>query len=242
VVQDVFLTVFKGIGTFTKDGQPRAFRRWLYAITRYTVLNYWRKQRKAHMSASWIDEAPDSGPPPDDSSGSRPGPDPRTLLESVLSDWGAFCRLRIDKHSAEEVAKELGIPARELDLAMSRVEKRLREEDEDGVPVGILVLRGLLELIELKLGDRRFRAFRRVAVDGCSVEYVADELTREANELSKEVGSVPKKSISVGSVHTAISKVRTCVKQEFKALGLPLDEGKMAATDRAAVTQSEVTS
>jgi RNA polymerase sigma factor (sigma-70 family) len=232
VVQEVFLTVFKDIGTFTKDGQPRAFRRWLYAITRYKVLNYWKKQRKAHVSASWIDEAPDSGPPPDDSSGSRP--DPRTLLESVLSDWVAFSKRVIEKHPAEEVAKELGIPAYEVDLAVSRVLKRLREEDEDGVPVGVLVLRGLLEQIEPEFKDHTFRAFRRVAVDGCPVEYVA-------NELTKEVGCVHP-AISVGSVHTAISRVRKRLKQEFKALGLPLDEGKMVAADRAAVTQSEVTS
>jgi DNA-directed RNA polymerase specialized sigma24 family protein len=206
VVQDVFLAVFKDIGTFTKDGQPGAFRRWLYTITRYTVLNYWKKQRKAHVSASPIDEAPDSGPPPDNSSGPRPGPDPRTLLESVLYDWVTFSKRVIEKHPADEVAKELGIPACEVDLAVSRVLKRLREEDEDGVPVGVLVLRGLLELIELRgeFEHQTFRAFRRVAVDGCPVEYVANEL-----------------GMKVGSVHTAISRVRASLKEEFKALGLP---------------------
>jgi RNA polymerase sigma factor (sigma-70 family) len=225
VIQEVFLTVFEDIGTFTKDGKPRAFRRWLYAITRYKVLNYWKKQRNAHVSASWIDEAPDSGPPPDDSSASRP--DPRTLLESVLSDWIAFSKRVIEKHSAEEVARELGIPPSEVALAVSRVLKRLREEDEDGVPVGVLVLRGLLELIELRpeFEAQTFRAFRRVAVDGCPVDYVANELR-----------------MKVGSVHTAISRVRKRLKQEFKALGLALDEGKTAATDRAAVPHSEVTS
>jgi DNA-directed RNA polymerase specialized sigma24 family protein len=204
VVHEVFLTVFEGIGTFTKDGKPRAFRRWLYAITRYKVLNYWRKQRKAPVSVGVIDEAPDPCPPPDDSSGCRP--DPRTLLESVLSDWVAFSKRVIEKQPAEEVAKELGIPACEVDLAVSRVLKRLGEEDEDGVPVGVLVLRGLLELIERRpeFEDQTFRAFRRVAVDGCPVECVANELR-----------------MNVGSVHTAISRVRASLKREFKALGLP---------------------
>jgi hypothetical protein len=110
-------------------------------------------------------------------------------------------------------------------LAVSRVLKRLHEEDEDGVPVGVLVLRGLLELIERDFKDHTFRAFTRVAVDGCPVEYVANELKK-----------------TVGCVHTDVSRVRTCLKREFKALGLPLDEGKMVAADRAVVSQSEVTS
>src|SRR5262249_12628650 len=41
VGQEVFLTVFKRISRFTKDGKPAAFRRWLYAITNYKVLEYW---------------------------------------------------------------------------------------------------------------------------------------------------------------------------------------------------------
>jgi RNA polymerase sigma-70 factor, ECF subfamily len=41
VVQEVFLMVFKEIRTFTKDGEPAAFRRWLHTITRYKVLEYW---------------------------------------------------------------------------------------------------------------------------------------------------------------------------------------------------------
>jgi RNA polymerase sigma-70 factor (ECF subfamily) len=218
VVQEVFLTVFEDIGTFTKDGEPRAFRRWLYAITRYKVLSYWKKQRKAHVNPSCIDEAADSGPPPDDSSGPRP--DPRTLLESVLRDWIAFSKRVFEKHPAEEVAKELDIPACDVELAVSRVMKRLHEEDEDGVPVGVLVLRGLLEQIEPKSKDHTFRAFRRVAIDGCPVEYVANELTKEAKELSKEAGS-DHTAISVGSIHTAVSRWRARLKREFKALGLP---------------------
>jgi RNA polymerase sigma factor (sigma-70 family) len=37
VIQKVFKTVFMKIRTFTKDGKPGAFRRWLYSITDFKV-------------------------------------------------------------------------------------------------------------------------------------------------------------------------------------------------------------
>jgi RNA polymerase sigma-70 factor (ECF subfamily) len=152
VVHEVFMTVFKKIKTFTKDGQPAAFRRWLYAITRYKVLEYWgdpaRKFDGRGGSTSLIDNIPDPDPIPDDSSGSPPkdclrevaedGVSVRVLLRRILelirpkfgSTWDAFWEYAVEGRPAEDVAKELGIKRGAVYTAKSRVLKRLREEAE----------------------------------------------------------------------------------------------------------------
>jgi RNA polymerase sigma factor (sigma-70 family) len=80
VDQEVFLTVFKRIRRFTKDGKPAAFRRWLYAITFYEVLEYW-KNRSPEFDGrggdeSWIDKLADRRLSPDASEKAQPAPPP----------------------------------------------------------------------------------------------------------------------------------------------------------------------
>jgi RNA polymerase sigma-70 factor (ECF subfamily) len=148
VVQEVFLTVFKGIKTFTKkDEKPAAFRRWLYAITRFKVCEYWAARSRFHHEIVWseIDDVPATDPP---------------------------------------------------------------SEDEDGVPVRVLLLRGLVELIRLDFEDRTFQAFWRIAVDGCRGGEVAEEL-----------------DMKVGAVYTAKSRVLKRLHEEFKALGFDSSNG-----------------
>jgi RNA polymerase sigma-70 factor (ECF subfamily) len=146
VVQEVFLKVFNRLGTFTKDGKPAAFRRWLYAITRYKVLEYWRRARQAGPAAKdgngiRIDDIPDPDPPPDDSSEVAEDRVPervvllRRLLDVIRREfetrtWDAFWRVAGLGHSAGEVAKELGMRVGAVYTAKSRVLKRLREEAE----------------------------------------------------------------------------------------------------------------
>ena len=90
----------------------------------------------------------------------------------------------------------------------------------------VLLGRRLLELIHLEFGDRTIKAFWMFAVEGRRAEHVAEELGFK----------------TVGAVYTAKSKVWKRLKQELKAQGLLLDEGKTVAADGAAVTQREVTS
>jgi RNA polymerase sigma-70 factor (ECF subfamily) len=90
----------------------------------------------------------------------------------------------------------------------------------------VLLGRRLLELIHLEFGDRTIKAFWMFAVEGRRAEHVAEELGFK----------------TVGAVYTAKSKVWKRLKQELKAQGLLLDEGKTVAADGASVTQREVTS
>jgi RNA polymerase sigma factor (sigma-70 family) len=226
VVQEVFIFVFKGIKSFTKDGMPAAFRRWLYAITRFKVLEYWAARApRPDGSGRRIADDPDTVPPPDDAGGSVNLPDLHHLLELIRPDWDAFWRCAVEERSAVDVAKELGISPCAVETAVSKVLKCLREEDEDGVPVRVLLLRSLVELIKLDFGDRTFQAFWRVAADGFS-----------AGEVALELG------MNVGTVHTAKSRVLKRLREEFKALGFDSSDGDVVTADVAVVVQHEVTS
>jgi DNA-directed RNA polymerase specialized sigma24 family protein len=241
VVQEVFLTVFNGIRTFTKDGQPAAFRRWLHAITRYKVLEYWAAQTGlAHGlggSGSRLDNIPDPGPTPDDSSGSPPKessgidggqmrePDLPGLLEPIRSDWKAFWEHAVNERSAEDVAKELGIPPSAINMAVSRVLRCLREVTEDGVSVRVLLGRRLLELIRGEFEPRTWAAFWGVAAEG-----------RSAKDVAKELG------MRDGAVYTAKSRVLKRLREEAEALGFYFSEGNVVTADVAVAVQREVTS
>jgi RNA polymerase sigma-70 factor (ECF subfamily) len=101
------------------------------------------------------------------------------------------------------------------------------QEPSDPEPVSdrVLLLRRLLERAHLKFENRTISAFWGVAVGG-----------RPAKDVAHDLG------MSVPAVHTAKSKVRKWFKQELKELGLLPDQGKIVATDDAAVPESEVTS
>jgi DNA-directed RNA polymerase specialized sigma24 family protein len=207
VVHEVFLIVIKGIKTFTEDGKPAAFRRWLYAITRIKVLEYWAARPRWPVE-SLTDDVPadDSG----DIGGPAKVPDVRRVLELIRPDWDAFWKCAVEGRSAEDVAKGLGISPRAVETAVSMVRKCLREEDEDGVPGRVLLLRGLVAQIQRDavFEDRTFQAFWRVAVDGRSAEEVAEEL-----------------GMKVGAVYTAKSRVLNRLREEFEALGFDSSDG-----------------
>jgi RNA polymerase sigma-70 factor (ECF subfamily) len=227
VVNEVFLTVVKGIKTFTKDGEPAAFRRWLYVITRYKVLEYWADAyNRFHPIIPGINDVPAPPPPPDDSGGKVNELGLSDLLNLIRLEWSAFWKCAVEGNSVEDVAKELGISPCEVEKAKSNVRKRLLEEDEDGVAGRVLLLRGLLELIRKDFEHKTFQAFLRVAIDGCSPDEVAKELGFR----------------TVGAVHTAKCRVQKRLQEEFKALGFDSSDGNAVIADVSAVAKHEVTS
>jgi hypothetical protein len=202
VVNGIWAKVFDKFKHFTKDGEPGAFRRWLYTKTRIGVLEYWadpkRKFDRSCRRGVRID-VPDPAPPPGGSSGSPPtdssvdpgGRVPKfglpSSLELIRPDWFAFWEHAVKGRSAEAVAKELGIPLCAVETAASRVLKHLREVAEDGVPVRALLLRGLLGSISGEFEPRTWTAVWYTAVKGRRAEDVAKKLgmTREAVYTAK---------------------------------------------------------
>jgi RNA polymerase sigma-70 factor (ECF subfamily) len=146
IAQSVFLTVWRRIKDFTKDGEPGAFRRWLYTITRYKVLEYWGLIPPFPIDPIRFSRLP---APQDDSSSAAPdshGPPPANgrstearrmqlhrLLDLISSEFkprtlDAFRGVAIEGRSTKDVAKELDMSVPAVHTAKSKVLKRLREE------------------------------------------------------------------------------------------------------------------
>jgi len=142
VVQEVFQTVRKKIKTFTKDGKPAAFRRWLKTITRFKVREYWAIIGEEPLpiggSGSWTVAVSDKRPLPGEEASDGETVSERVLLLRRVLDlirpefecrtWKAFWRVAAAERSAKDVAAELGMSVPAVHTAKSRVLKRLKQE------------------------------------------------------------------------------------------------------------------
>jgi RNA polymerase sigma-70 factor (ECF subfamily) len=143
--QDVFLKLFKYLGSFRKDDPQFGFRKWLWTLTRNKVLDHLRKVRGEPRCVGGsegqgiIDNYPnelarfEQG---DD--GARTPPDERLILlrrclELVKSEfeprtYEAFWQIVLNGKAPVDVAKSLGMKSvGAAYTARSRVMSRLRE-------------------------------------------------------------------------------------------------------------------
>jgi RNA polymerase sigma-70 factor, ECF subfamily len=136
VVQEVFASVARGIGTFERQKEQGSFRSWLATITRNRVRDHFRQQAKSEVAAGGTEalqrleqhaESLDSTITPESAAGAVA----RQVLESVRAEfepstWNAFWRTTIEGHSAAEVAAATGLSTASIYQAKSRVLRRLR--------------------------------------------------------------------------------------------------------------------
>jgi RNA polymerase sigma-70 factor (ECF subfamily) len=140
IVQNVFVSVFRGIGGFSKEGGG-SFRGWLWTITRNSTREMYRRRGGAPVAAGGSDahrrlrEHPDfldRESEPDD-----PNPEPglaqralHLIRESIDErSWEAFRRTALADEAAVDVAAELGMTPRAVRQAKYRVLCRLRATD-----------------------------------------------------------------------------------------------------------------
>jgi RNA polymerase sigma-70 factor (ECF subfamily) len=133
VVQEVFATVCRKIKTFTKDGKPAAFRRWLYTISDLKILEYWRLQPPVSVDSTGLDNARAPEDPSDTDCGEIRSVLLHRLLELVrlrfeVHTWKAFWWIVVDERSPEDVARELDMTLPAVHTAKSRILRCLREE------------------------------------------------------------------------------------------------------------------
>ncbi|MDB5338985.1 MAG: sigma-70 family polymerase sigma factor [Planctomycetaceae bacterium] len=143
IVQDVFQSVWQGIGQFQLQSEKDSFRGWLWTITRNEVRQYHRQRANRpvaqggteanqllQLAAQWLDRQ------------DEPEPQQTTIelaqraLKLVQTDfeprtWWAFWRTAIEGESSEVVATELGLTANAVRQAKYRVLVRLRAELQD---------------------------------------------------------------------------------------------------------------
>jgi RNA polymerase sigma factor (sigma-70 family) len=134
IVQDVLTIIVARVGDFRHNEQRGAFRRWLRTITVNRIRQISRSARQ-HTNAA---EALTSLPATDDELERLWDQEHdvwvvRRLLallepEFTASTWQAFCRQVMDGAPAAQVAAELSLSVNAVQVAKSRVLRRLREE------------------------------------------------------------------------------------------------------------------
>lgn len=140
VAQDVFITLAKSLGNFSKKASGDSFRAWLSSITRSRIVDFHRRQAKspiAHGGSTahqLLQESPDAEDPISlEISQSDRKLVLRKALDLIRGDfddqtWKAFWKTAIDGQDATAVSVELGVTSNAVRKSKARVLKRLREE------------------------------------------------------------------------------------------------------------------
>jgi RNA polymerase sigma-70 factor, ECF subfamily len=139
VVQNVFVSVYRGIGRFEHDRPESSFRGWLWTITRNAARELLRKQARHPAPAGGSDanqalqQLPDlfeqeSEPTEFDAGQSLAQRALRLVRESLDENtWEAFRRTTILDEAAVTVATDLAMTAKAVRQAKYRVLLRLRQ-------------------------------------------------------------------------------------------------------------------
>lgn len=136
VLQEVLFSVHPKLGDFRHTTKARAFRAWLWTITRRKIIDVYRSKGTAVTLPPEVWNLLQGSAPDDD----KPGPTPQQAaehaelhrqLESIRAEfaphiWQACWRTAVDGEAAPNVATELGMTANAVRVAKHRVLSRLR--------------------------------------------------------------------------------------------------------------------
>lgn len=141
VVQEVFSSVARGIGTFERQKESGSFRSWLATITRNRVRDHFRKLAgrqcaeggtealvRLQQKADSLDESIDGG--------SINSPLVRQVLQSVEVEfepatWKAFWMTTVENKPASWVAETTGMSVASVYQSKSRVLRKLRKRMDE---------------------------------------------------------------------------------------------------------------
>ena len=145
IVQDVFVTVARGIPSFQRQKPAGSFRSWLATITRSRLTDFLRKQSREPRAAGgsdalesqrqWVDPAADDIASTVDSAvdvGAAKHAVEQQMLRDIAAEfenktWQAFWLTTVDAKTAAEAARATGISVASVYQAKSRVLRRLRQ-------------------------------------------------------------------------------------------------------------------
>lgn len=140
-VQEVFRSVFGGIGNFRRDQKYGSFRGWLRTITRNQLNNHFRKVRgkavAAGGSTAQMQMLGIQDPVSDESLDAMTPEENSMIIQGVLDQirgefedrtWRMFWAVTIDERYPADVAEEFAVSTGAVYKAKSRVVQRLREE------------------------------------------------------------------------------------------------------------------
>jgi RNA polymerase sigma-70 factor (ECF subfamily) len=141
IVQNVFVSVAKGISSFEHQKKNGSFRSWLATITRNRIRDHFRRQAHREVATGGTDawqqiqrhpdelaDELDSTICPETASGAIH----RRVLDSVRAEfeattWQAFWFTAVEGKTAAEAAETIGISISSIYQSKSRVLRRLRQ-------------------------------------------------------------------------------------------------------------------
>ncbi len=136
VLQEVLFSVHRKLGNFRHTTKTRAFRAWLWTITRRKIIDVYRAKGTVVTLPPEVWGLLQGNPPDDDEPATSPQQAAaRTELDRQLEKiraefaphiWQAFWRTAVDGETAPVVASELRMTANAVRVAKHRVLSRLR--------------------------------------------------------------------------------------------------------------------
>lgn len=141
VQQEVFRAVAVKIADFRRDKAGDSFHGWLWGITRFKIIDHFRKLAKQPKSTGGssarqrLNQLPDTLPETWDDASQRS--DAITIYNQILGliktdfqphTWQAFWKTAVEQSPAGEVAAELGMTVGAVYNARHKVLRRVRDE------------------------------------------------------------------------------------------------------------------
>lgn len=140
VVQATFLVVLRRLPEFVHNGQRGAFHKWLRNITRYCLREFWKARGRQPMTGGAQELLEKLQDPRSGFSQLWDQEHQQYLARRILelvepefeaSTLRAFRRVVLEGAKPVEVAAEMGLTRNAVDLATSRVRRRLRRLYEE---------------------------------------------------------------------------------------------------------------
>jgi len=140
LVQDVLVTVSRELPAFEHSGRTGAFRSWLRMILVHRLQNFWRSRKHrpdAKGGSSLVDQLRELEDESSNASRIWNAEHDRNVLSQLMEQirprfqettWEAFQRQMYRNEKGRDVARELGISLKAVQLAKSRVLYALRVE------------------------------------------------------------------------------------------------------------------
>jgi RNA polymerase sigma-70 factor, ECF subfamily len=137
VLQDVLTMLVRELPCFEHSGRSGAFRVWLKAMTVNRLRVHWRTRRPASGSDTVLEQLNQLEDPNSDLSRAWDEEHDRHVGQTILGSirlefqpatWRAFEATVRDGRTAADVAAELGMSVNAVNLAKSRILKRLRQQ------------------------------------------------------------------------------------------------------------------
>lgn len=140
VVQQIMMAVTRSIESWTDDGRPESFRRWLNVVARNVAIKFMQAERKRHAASGGSDVIGLLNNIPHETTSFEDSEYQSYQHELVIwaahqvksefvdSSWRAFYETMIQQRPVDEVAEELGVSAGSIYMSRSRILARIRKK------------------------------------------------------------------------------------------------------------------